>query len=388
MNQDSNNLNQNTFNAQGNNGIPNNQPLNNNQYVQSQQVNTNMHQQPMNQMNIQQPTQQPVNSFESGNVNNQNLNSKPSKKMNLGLIIAIVAIIVIIVVVTIILLSYNSNSENSLNNDPTVSSAFFEESGDHYVLKNENGNILLDNIKNYGDIYTKSFCNGTIKITTTDGKVGIINDKGKFVAELGKYSYISQTGCYYSVTNRDDEIKKKILKYDGSVFFQDENDAYLNKSSIECAVNYCFSKKVALFSTNGKYQLLDSKGNVIKEYEKITNVDKPIVSSKIYDEEKDRYITSFYNGYTDVIDTKSNKIITSLTGEYYIKDINENNENQFILYKNDGDNRHLIVYNNGKQTFEKTTCLNVAFVNGEVRCLIQNGGVFVYYDINGNKLDK
>ena len=39
------------------------------------------------------------------------------------------------------------------------------------------------------------------------------------------------------------------------------------------------------------------------------------------------------------------------------------------------------VLNKGKITFETDKCLNVAFVNDEVRCLIQNGGVFEYYDI-------
>lgn len=404
MNQEQNNFNNQNFN----NGMMNNQPLPNNQNLNNQfnpNVNVNQstfnqqsinhqpqstvsYQQPINQVNMQQPAPQSVNTFESGNINNQNFNSKPPKKLNIGLIVGIVVAIVAIIAVIIIFLNNDSSSENKLKEDPTVSSASFEQSGDYYVLKDESGKILLDNIKYYGDLYTKGFCNGTTKITTTDGKVGIINDKGKFIAELGKYKYITQTGCYYKVTNYDDEIKVKILNYDGSVFFEDINDKYLDKSSIECAVNYCFSKKVALFSTNGKYQLLDSKGKVIKEYEKITGVDKPKVSSKIQDEEKDRYISSFYNGKTDIIDTKNNKIITSLNDEYYVKDINSNNENQVIIYKNNGVDRHAIIYNNGKKSFDTTSCLNIAFVNGEVRCLIQNGGVFEYYDVNGKKLDK
>ena len=399
MNQEQNNFNPNNFNNQNiNNGMMNNQPLSNNQNLNNQfnqNVNVNQQsqptpsfQQPINQMNMQQPMPQQINTFGSGNANNQNFNSKPPKKLNIGLIVGIVVAIVAIIAVIIILLNNDSSSENKLKEDPTVSSASFEQSGDHYVLKDDSGKILLDNIKYYGDLYTKGFCNGTTKITTTDGKVGIINDKGKFIAELGKYKYITQTGCYYKVTNYDDEIKVKILNYDGSVFFEDTNDKYLDKSSIECAVNYCFSKKVALFSTNGKYQLLDSKGKVIKEYEKITGVDKPKVSSKIQDEEKDRYISSFYNGKTDIIDTKNNKIITSLNDEYYVKDINSNNENQVIIYKNNGVDRHAIIYNNGKKSFDTTSCLNIAFVNGEVRCLIQNGGVFEYYDINGKKIDK
>ena len=54
MNQDFNNTNQDNYNTQGNNGIPNNQPLDNdinNTYSQPQQTNTNMYQQPLSQVN-------------------------------------------------------------------------------------------------------------------------------------------------------------------------------------------------------------------------------------------------------------------------------------------------------------------------------------------------
>ena len=91
MNQDPNNLNQNNFNINGNNEMPNNQPLNNqNIGVNSQQ--TPNFQQPVMQKSIPQP----MNTFESGNVNNQNFNSKPPKKMNLGLIIGTVAVVAVV----------------------------------------------------------------------------------------------------------------------------------------------------------------------------------------------------------------------------------------------------------------------------------------------------
>ncbi len=125
MNQDSNNLNQNKFNTQGNNVIPNNQPLQTNQNVNvnqaafnnQQQVNTD-YQQTTNQMNMQQPTPQPMNSFESEN-NSQSFNSKPPKKMNLGLIIGIIVAVAIVGVGVFLgskLLSSGSNTDSSENN--------------------------------------------------------------------------------------------------------------------------------------------------------------------------------------------------------------------------------------------------------------------------------
>jgi len=123
MNQEQNNLNPNNFNTQGNNGIPNNQPLNNQSFNQ-QPINpqpqpTPSFQQPINQMNVQQPTPQPVNNtFESGNANNQSFNSKPPKKVNLGLIIGIVATVAVVgIVVILLVLSGNKNSNKPLNNN-------------------------------------------------------------------------------------------------------------------------------------------------------------------------------------------------------------------------------------------------------------------------------
>ena len=104
---------QNNFNTQGNNGIPNNQPLNNQSFNQGIGFN----QQPIN------PQPQPINNFESANASNQNLNSKPPKKMNLGLIIGIVAVVAIVGVGVVFgskLLSKDSkNPDSNPNNSVT-----------------------------------------------------------------------------------------------------------------------------------------------------------------------------------------------------------------------------------------------------------------------------
>ena len=108
MNQEQNSLNSNNFNTQGNNGIPNNQPLNN----QSIEVN----QQPINQINMQYPTPQPMNTFESGNANNQSFNNKPPKKMNLGLIIGIVVAVAAVIGGVLLVSNINGNTNNDSSN--------------------------------------------------------------------------------------------------------------------------------------------------------------------------------------------------------------------------------------------------------------------------------
>lgn len=128
MNQD-NNFNQNNFNSQGNNGMSNNQPLNNQNFNQNMNVNQSMfNQQPQptpsfQQPIMQEPTTQPMNNtFESGNAGNYSFNSKPPKKMNLGLIIGVVAAVVFVGIGVafgskLLSNSGNNNNSNNGNND-------------------------------------------------------------------------------------------------------------------------------------------------------------------------------------------------------------------------------------------------------------------------------
>lgn len=130
MNQEQNNLNPNNFNTQGNNGISNNQPLNN------QGIGFN--QQPI----MQEPTLQPMNTFESGNANNQNFNSKQPKKMNIGLIVGIVVAVAVVgvgIVFSSKLLSNGGNNNNDSNGTNNSS----------------NGNVVYyDSNRNLKDVYT------------------------------------------------------------------------------------------------------------------------------------------------------------------------------------------------------------------------------------------
>jgi len=73
-------------------------------YNTSNQNFNNNYQQPTNQMNMQQPTPQAINSFESSNTSNQNFNSKPPMKLNTGLIIGIVSIIHLIIMIFIVII--------------------------------------------------------------------------------------------------------------------------------------------------------------------------------------------------------------------------------------------------------------------------------------------
>ncbi len=193
MNQEPNNLNPNNFNTQGNNGIPNNQPLNNQSFNQGMGVNqqpinpqpqpTTSYQQPINQLNMQQPTPQPMNTFNNGNTNNQNFNSKPPKKMNLGLIIGIVSAAVVILISGIIfvpkLFNKNNNFGSSQNNSiygenelgtegffvfefSKIKEEYWNKTNENSIINQTNKEVLNNNIdSDIGDIW------GPLAIKTT-----------------------------------------------------------------------------------------------------------------------------------------------------------------------------------------------------------------------------
>lgn len=134
MNENTNNNNLESFNTNTNinTQVQNNQNLNN-QFNQNIAPNTNVNQstvnqltqstssfqQPINQVNMQQPAPQPVNAFESGNTNNGNFSSKPPKKKKLVFIIGIVIAIIVIIALIIILNVSKSNDKNNSTQKPS-----------------------------------------------------------------------------------------------------------------------------------------------------------------------------------------------------------------------------------------------------------------------------
>ena len=159
----------------------NNQPINNQNFNQGMSVNS----QPVNQMNngfqrqnvdqpvqpqsmpqqpvMQEPMPQLINTFESDNDNNQNLNSKLPKKMNFGLIIGIVVAIVVIAVGIIFggkLFSdsdSNSNNSSGSNGNGSGSSGIIQlqVESDKVVALTSKGEMYVVQDQPYNDYYGK-----------------------------------------------------------------------------------------------------------------------------------------------------------------------------------------------------------------------------------------
>ena len=399
MNQEQNNLNQNNFNSQGNNGIPNNQPLNNQNVTQdsnasslefNQQIpqtmsdtfesrnsnNQNLnvsqtfnpqsmqnYQQPINQMNIQQPTSQPVNnSFENVNFSNQSSNNKPQKKMNTGLIIGIVVAIVI-VIVGIVLVPNLSNKGSKVHN-------LTNEKSNVIIVNNKDNKNALFNVdgKQLTEFYDEitEFRND-IAIVKNNNEYAVINSKGKFIINFKEYSYITFAG--FIIRAKDEEYNYNLI---------DNNGKKIKVITDGEILDYWGYDKLIIIENDKDYEILNPyTGSLIK---KITKAD--VDDLKVYDGEYDlTYV--YYNNKTYIINYKTGKIINELTGEKQINSINSINNTQYvILEKSDNTFEY---YNNDKQVFATKECTNLFFDdNNNLICAVDYDKRYLM-DNNGKK---
>lgn len=295
MNQEPNNLNPNNFNTQGNNGIPNNPPLqNNNTFNQGMQQSTNVNQptfnpqpqptpsfqQPINQMNMQQPTPQSMNTFESGNANNQSFNSKPPKKMNLGLIIGIVVVVAVIGIGGILLF-------NNINNDNNSGS-----SSENNTINNNSQNNNNDSQNNNKAITDYSWKDFVISIDnhiiTMGMKVNSIETYG-FTPISKNYDTILEKG--HSVNT---EMEYKGKNGNNIVFYPEVYNAYDTPKSVKetemsyFEINIDFIKNTDVRLPGGI--LLNENTSIEEIVDSMGNYTKNIARGYYWEDEKSSHI--------------------------------------------------------------------------------------------------
>ena len=211
-------MNQDNINTQGNNEITNNQPLNNQSFNQSMGVNQQpVNPQPQQPSSFQEPTPQPMNNtFESGNVNNQSLNSKSSKKMSLVLIIGIVVAVTVIVVVSIIFgtdaFKKNGNLSNGeVNYTDNIKNGKVELSmTSKKEIKRYDDNIIF--YENYEYFQTKDSDNQFIVIDSKGKQVLPIEGKKLYASSYDNYKYLGDGYFIYNTTTDDGKITAILVK--------------------------------------------------------------------------------------------------------------------------------------------------------------------------------
>ena len=387
MNQDLNNLNQDNFNTQGNNGMPNNQPLNNQNLNQGMGVNQqpiNPQPQPMpnfQQPIMQEPMSQPMNSFESGNANNQSLNSKPPRKMNFGLIIGIVVVIAV-VLIAIILGKRTFNKNDTDTNDFTTNEQYldisrnlkseyeYKEIFDSYAVKlNNQTTYIIKSNKNYLVNllqFSQGFVSRIAGFYKTDNgtwrayfNIVTLNEKTldevkNSIISSGYYDIIDENSNYILSSNGQDYAYNTII--DGTIIEVQlsSTDDYFNKSGLnkDDIINIIKNIKTIVHEDDLKEPyLVDKIINVklnnnykIKTYLMIGNVNNDIMNGVNYSID---LFNSEDNGDYSILDIfyDTKKIISN----YNLT--NRVNDNPKVYY--DGNNKSFIFEeNNNKQIFK------------------------------------
>lgn len=276
---------QNNFNTQGNNGIPNNQPLNNQQPIKPQPI-------PSFKQTIMQETKpQPTNTFESGNASIQNFNNKPPKKMNLALILGIVAAVIIVGVGSFFI--FNSNNKQLLNKENSQQEQN-EISSNKDVLPNEIIKVVsLDNYDTYllsasGKIYIgnlkESLDFTELSLETTEKVVDISDASEELLFKL-------QNGEYYLISNditTDKEIKTSVHSTAKRIML--DNITQYAIEDVMCN-SYLFLTKDGdlyklIFDTN-------SETNVEKIMSNIVYIEDDLRNAAMIDKNNNAYVIGF-----------------------------------------------------------------------------------------------
>lgn len=363
MNQEQNNLNPNNFNTQGNNGIPNNQPLNNQSFNQGMGFN----QQPINpqpqptpsyqQPIMQEPTPQPMNNtFESGNANSQNFNSKPPKKMNLGLIIGIVVAVVAVIVGAIFLLKGNGSGNSLFGNKNSIklyadSLELVDGNIHKYRLYKENGNEV-------------------------DMKIYKLTDYLVAYQNMSKeYNYFG-----FALYNLDNE--KTYVLESNDLGHNVENSGYINTYIRKKESNFTNINDIAVEYGNSNGANENSKENA--KVEKISNTTSKVTSVKTWGEEK-------YTFFIDIDDSNYFEIKVTCNPATGCDLEGEQTKGTLKFFENlkinlvDGKDENKETANN-KNSINDRFEYYFAFKDLDVKKFNKNLGNKKLYDYNGGEL--
>ena len=326
MNQEQNNLNPNNFNTQGNNGIPNNQPLNNQGMgVNLQPQQTPSFQQPINQMNMQQPTPQPINKFESSNASNQNLNDKPPKKMNLGLIIGIVAAVAVVGIVIAMLLLGKNNSNGSSNS----------------LFGSNVEKITEEQIKNYDYTSTARWANYNLGVSYLIPNISTAN-KATYSSSHGHHF---QLGEYKIYVEKSLEGSTNLYMLPEDINKEKDSDKYkleaghMGSDHVDFAIET--TKKIKINNIDTVYF-----ESVISSETLMENIDEQYIGYSF--EYNNQYISVYSHYYIDETNQlyHSNKTELNQILQYIINSFKTYNDESFSELDNNFNLKYL--YNDGR----------------------------------------
>lgn len=319
-------------------------------------------------------SQQPVQPQQSFNTYQQTVQTQqPKKKINPKLLIIIAAAIIVIVAGIVFVPKLFGNKEKTNMSDSLTDSSSFWLINDEdlYALFDVNGKqVTKFNYKYVGD-----FVNGTTYVKNVDDQYGIISEKGKMIADFGKYSYISQITGLYEV--RGESYNKYLIDGTGKVLYELKNYEIKSYDSD--------SFFILENEDTDTYHVLNYEGKELISFPIDSDADSPITS------ERDDYVSIFYNNKEYIINPFTKKVINTFDSDkaFTIKGISENGTillNSYIDWSTKDDPTTYKVVKDNKVNNLPEECKSISFdENDDNNIVCQNADGRFLLDDNYQK---
>lgn len=316
MNQnDTDNRTYNNMMLQNNEGMTNNQPLNNSPVIINQ-ATTEI----SNQQNV---ASRPVVSNEILNENNVQNNNFNNNKKSRKTIVIILSIVILLIICACIMFFLNGKSKNVSEGTETwlaretYKNVYSDENGVSYFVNNEEKIYSFSNEYNLGDSFYRNVNYGY----NLNYEYFLIDINNKYIVDPGVYDYIRRINGIYYLVEKDDYYG--VIDYKGNLII---NTEYLN-------VNYYDDDDgVGIFSatnkSNDEYYLYSINGSLIlKSSEEINEYDFDAFAGKC----KKCLDTILYNNTLyDAIN--GGVLLENVSGSLFYNFYHDANNNKLIVY--------------------------------------------------------
>ena len=312
------------------------------------------------------------NNGNSNNFSNNNFfkNLLKNKKIIVIFVVMVVAVIGSVFGVKVL---KNKNNNNKLKENETFN---IDSSGSFCLANAENNKyaVFSREGKQITDfIFTKEchFYNGVAEVVNDKNESAIINEKGKYIADFGEYSLITQTKALFYVRK---DNKNYIINSKGKIIKN---------------VNNLRNKFKSLDFDGILYSLKDNDlNNVEKTYiydyegRELLVLDTDQVKAR--DGADNKYFSIYANNKSYIFDVTNGKKLYELPGEMYVSSYNGDN---VIISKEVDANYTHVVYNKNTQVFklENKECREpLKFIDGGYACVKND---IVLFDKNGKLIN-
>ena len=301
------------------------------------------------------------------NVINDNVEEK-NKKSTFKIVLLILGLVLsVLLLISLFLIVKNKKHESDAKTDIVTNTTFFIGNGNgKFAVFDDNGNKITDFI--YTDYV--EYNNGSA-IVYKNKDVGVINESGDEIIEIGKYKGIEPSSGLYKVYNKDyeymlvdshDNLLYKLDEYEIKTFTGDNNYSILKDKN---------SKKYSILNTNGEKVLTFNEET---EGEPTANSYNDLISI-------------FYNNKNYIIDIKNNKKIISFDSDKQYC-INDNSTDDIILLNTClQDNKEYQIIKDNELNNIGDKCTNLTIDNNNIVCDNKEGKFLLdeNYEI-GNKV--